>query len=160
MHRRSKWKISCTRYKISIRQELEHAICRNAYCFSCNAKPSPAVKIAKEILTNHFEEFSRKHYEKIMRKLNLSEEELREAINEITSLNPKPGSSWINSMEIAMSNITPDFIVESDNEGVIMYLNNQNIPDLKINREFLKWHKGTIRIKKACRPKTSKPCFS
>lgn len=71
-----------------------------------------------------------------MRKLNLSEEELREAINEITSLNPKPGSSWINSMEIAMSNITPDFIVESDNEGVIMYLNNQNIPDLKINREF------------------------
>ena len=105
-------------------------------------KPSPEVKIAKEILTNHFEEFSRKHYEKIMRKLNLSEEELREAINEITSLNPKPGSSWINSMEIAMSNITPDFIIESDNEGVIMYLNNQNIPDLKINREFFEMAQG------------------
>jgi len=105
-------------------------------------KPSPDVKIAEEILTNHFEEFSRKHYEKIMRKLNLSEEELRKAINEITSLNPKPGSSWSNPIEIAMSNITPDFIVESDNEGVTMYLNNQNIPDLKINREFFEMVQG------------------
>jgi RNA polymerase sigma-54 factor len=103
---------------------------------------SPEVKIAEEILTNYFEEFSHKHYEKILRQLNISEEELRKAIDEIVSLNPKPGNSWTNSLEIAMSNITPDFIVESENGEVIMYLNNQNIPDLKVNRDFYEMVQG------------------
>lgn len=105
-------------------------------------KSSPKIKIAEEILENYFEEFSRKHYDKILRHLNISEEELRCAINEIISLNPKPGNSWTNSLEIAMSNITPDFIVESDNGEVVMYLNNQHIPNLRVNREFFEMLQG------------------
>jgi RNA polymerase sigma-54 factor len=97
---------------------------------------TPAVTLAKEILSNYFDEFSRKHYDKIIRQLEISPDDLRNAMDEIISLDPKPGNALGNNMETAMNNITPDFIVESYNSEITVYLNNSNIPDLKISRSF------------------------
>ena len=105
-------------------------------------EPDSVTQLAKKIIEHYFEEFSRKHYDKILRQLAITEDDLRDAIEEIVSLNPKPGNAWSDSMEMAMSNITPDFIVESENGEVIMYLNNQNIPSLKVNRDFSEMLQG------------------
>lgn len=107
-------------------------------------EPTPAVRRAKEILSDYFDEFSRKHYEKIMRQMGITEEELRDAIHEIISLNPKPGNSLGGTLQTAMNNITPDFIVESYNGVVSFHLNNTNVPSLKINRNFSEMLKGYI----------------
>lgn len=104
--------------------------------------PSPAVIRALDILTNYFEEFSRKHYDKIIRQMTISQDDLRDAIEEIVSLNPKPGNALGDHLETAMNNITPDFIIESDNGEVTMYLNNSNIPSLRISRNFSEMLQG------------------
>ncbi|MDR2816999.1 MAG: RNA polymerase factor sigma-54 [Proteiniphilum sp.] len=103
---------------------------------------TPAVKHAGEILSGYFEEFSRKHYDKIIRQMNITQDELREAIREITSLNPKPGNALGGTMQTAMNNITPDFIVDSYNGEVSIQLNNSNVPSLQVNRSFSEMLKG------------------
>jgi len=107
-------------------------------------KPTAPVKRAKKILTDHFDEFSRKHYDKIMRYMGITEDDLRDAIHEIISLNPKPGNSLGGTLQTAMNNITPDFIVESYNGVVSFHLNNSNMPSLKINRNFSEMLRGYI----------------
>ena len=97
---------------------------------------TPGVKMAIHILTEYFEEFTRKHYDKIMRGLNISEGTLKKAIHEIIALDPKPCSSWGGSMEAAMSQVIPDFLVEAVNGELILSMNNRDIPDLKISREY------------------------
>lgn len=106
------------------------------------AEPTPENKLARKILTDHFEEFTRKHYDKIIEQLAISTDELRLAIEEIVSLNPKPGNVLGDDMEVAMNAITPDFIVESDNGDISVYLNNTNIPFLRVNNEFSEMLKG------------------
>ncbi len=101
-----------------------------------------ATKHAKEIISDFFDEFSRKHYDKIIRQMNITQEELRESIDEIISLNPKPGSTLGDNMQTAMANITPDFLVDSYNGVVSIQLNNSNIPTLKVNRNFSEMLKG------------------
>lgn len=97
---------------------------------------SAGTDMAIRILTDYFEEFTRKHYDKIMRSLNISEETLKKAIHEIIALDPKPCSSWGGSMEAAMSHVIPDFQVEAVNGELILSMNNRDIPDLKISREY------------------------
>ena len=97
---------------------------------------TPGVKMAIHILTEYFEEFTRKHYDKIMRGLNISEGTLKKAIHEIIALDPKPCSSWGGSMETALSQIIPDFVVEAVNGELILSMNNRGIPDMRINREY------------------------
>jgi RNA polymerase sigma-54 factor len=104
--------------------------------------PSAPVKLAELILTDYFEEFSRKHYDKIIQQMSLSPEDLREAVDEITSLNPKPGNAIGGALQTAMNNITPDFMVDSYNGQVTIHLNNSNIPSLKVNRSFSEMLKG------------------
>lgn len=101
-----------------------------------------SIKNATLILENSFKEFTRKHYDKIKTRLNLTHDELREAVDSIISLNPKPGNIWSDSLEMAMANITPDFIVEVDGSEINMSLNNRNIPSLNINRAFSDMMKG------------------
>ena len=91
---------------------------------------------AIHILTDYFEEFTRKHYDKIARELGLDEPALKRAIREITALNPKPGAGWGDSLEMAMSQIVPDFVVEAHNDELTLSMNNRGIPDLRINREY------------------------
>lgn len=93
-------------------------------------------KLAINIVTNYFYEFSRKHYDKLELLLEVSREELREAISEITSLNPKPGNTFGDTVETHMSNITPDFIVEVYNGEISMSLNNRDFPQLVVSKDF------------------------
>ena len=100
------------------------------------------IKLATLILETCFEEFTKKHYSKIQSQLEISHEDLRDAIDTIIALNPKPGNMWSDAMELAMANITPDFIVENDGLEIILSLNNTNIPPLRINRGFSEMMRG------------------
>jgi RNA polymerase sigma-54 factor len=99
-------------------------------------KQGGAVKNALLVLDQMFEEFTRKHYDKIMQKLNLNEDQLREAIDEVVRLNPKPGSAYSNPLNKANQTIMPDFMLENNNGELAVYLTNSNIPDLKISRYY------------------------
>ena len=114
---------------------------------------------ARQIINHHFEEFSKKHYDKIMRQLGISEDELRDAIEQIVSLNPKPGNILGDGIEIALSNITPDIIVESYNGEVSFFLNNYNIPDLKINRNLSEMLQGYTQNKESMSNDTKQAMF-
>jgi len=91
---------------------------------------------AIRILEQYFEAFSKKQYDKILRSLNINEEELKEIIKEITLLNPKPGNDWESNMVTKMSQITPDFFVETINGEPVFNMQEQNIPTLRVSREY------------------------
>lgn len=94
------------------------------------------IAMARRILKYHFDEFTRKHYDKIQSKLNLTDEDLKEAIDEILKLNPKPGGSFNDPHNRASYHIIPDFILDLVDGELILSLNTKNVPDLKINREY------------------------
>ena len=90
---------------------------------------------AKKILEDHFEEFTKKHYDKIQKKLEISDEDLKEAIDEIIRLNPKPGGS----MKEAPKNhqqIIPDFVIIELEGKLELTLNGRNAPELKVSRDY------------------------
>ncbi len=91
---------------------------------------------AYDILNESFDEFSKKHYDKIVRQHNLTDEELRNAIHEITSLTPKPGNNYSDSYTEGMQHIIPEFIVESQDGEITLSLNSGNVPDLRINKTY------------------------
>lgn len=97
---------------------------------------TPAAQHAIRVISEYFEDFSRKHYDKILRGLSLDENALKKAIHEITSLNPKPGSSWGGSLESAMNLVIPDFIVEANNGELTLNMNSRGVPEMRINREY------------------------
>lgn len=100
-------------------------------------KQTEEIQYAIRILTDYFEEFSKKHYEKIKHKLALTEEQLKRVIAEIVKLNPKPGSAWSgNIYEKNMTALVPDFMVENHNGNLHLSLNNMHIPELRISREY------------------------
>lgn len=95
------------------------------------------IKHAIKIIVDYFEEFSKKHYDKITKALNIDEEQLKKIIAEIVKLNPKPGNSWGgNILEKSMSAIVPDFILENDENQLTVHLNNSNIPELRVNNTY------------------------
>lgn len=96
----------------------------------------PAIATATEIIRYHFDEFTRKHYDKIQSKLNISDEELKEAIDEILHLNPKPGSSLSDAANKSSQVIIPDFILEDNNGEFEVVLNGRNTPELRISRTY------------------------
>ncbi len=97
---------------------------------------TPVTDMAIRVLKEFFDEFTRKHYDKIMRGLDIDEATLKKVIHEITMLNPRPGSTWGGSMEVAMSQIVPDFVVEANNGELTLSMNNRGVPDMRINREY------------------------
>jgi len=90
---------------------------------------------AKKIVENHFEEFIKKHYDKILNKLEIEEDDLKEAIDVILKLNPKPGGSS-KETEKPMQQITPDFSVFEFEGKLELTLNGKNAPDLKVSKEY------------------------
>jgi RNA polymerase sigma-54 factor len=90
---------------------------------------------AKKILEDFFDEFTKKHYEKIAKKLEIEDEDLKEAIDEILRLNPKPGGSMRESAK-NYQQIIPDFML-FENEGRLeLSLNSRNAPELKVSKEY------------------------
>ncbi len=98
---------------------------------------SPLKKIEVEIIEKYCDDFTRKNKEKIVQRLNISEETYDEAINELTKLNPRPGSSLGDIVGKNFQQIIPDFLVEAEEDGSInLTLNNGNVPELHLSREF------------------------
>ncbi len=95
----------------------------------------PEINLSRKILKYYFNEFTKKHYEKIITRLNLSEEELKTSINEILKLNPKPGSSF-NDSSIAIQTLVPDFILENNEGDLQLTINAKNVPDLKLSYTY------------------------
>jgi len=99
-------------------------------------KYNPDVKLAKQILKKHFEEFTRKHYDKIQKRLNVNDEDFKCAIDEILKLNPKPGGAFNNPMEKVSPTIIPDFILEEQDGELFLSLNSRNVPELHVSRSY------------------------
>jgi RNA polymerase sigma-54 factor len=90
---------------------------------------------AKKILEDFFEEFTRKHYEKIAKRLEIEDEDLKEAIDEILRLNPKPGGSMRESAK-NFQQIIPDFMITEFEGRLELSINGRNAPELKVSREY------------------------
>ena len=91
---------------------------------------------AHEILKFHFDEFTKKHYDKILSRMDISEEELKGAIDEIVKLNPKPGGSYTDPMNKTLEHIVPDFILENNDGELELSLNSRNVPELRVSRTY------------------------
>jgi len=97
---------------------------------------NPVVALARSILKSHFEEFTNKHYEKIVQRLNIKETELKSALDEILKLNPKPGGAMGDSQSKSFHHIVPDFILEENEGDLQLYLNSNNVPELRLSRTY------------------------
>lgn len=98
---------------------------------------TPIWELEERIITECYEEFTRKHWDKIIKKLDIDEETFNEAIVEITRLNPRPGASLGETIGRNLQQIVPDFIVETYDDGTItISLNNRNVPELRMSRDF------------------------
>jgi RNA polymerase sigma-54 factor len=93
--------------------------------------------LAAKILQDNFEEFTKKHYDKIIKKYDIAEDELKEAIDEILKLNPKPGSSYNNPMSKSNQVIVPDFLLDNLEGELQLSLNQKNAPDLQLNGTYI-----------------------
>lgn len=108
-----------------------------------DAERYKARKLAHKILGEYFEEFSKKHYSKLQRYLEISETQLKEAIDEILKLNPKPASGYSEGGGSETNQyIVPDFIVMNRDGELELTLNSRNAPDLRINDHYLDMLKG------------------
>ncbi|MEO7307706.1 MAG: RNA polymerase factor sigma-54 [Ferruginibacter sp.] len=109
------------------------------------------VDMAIKVLEKYFEEFTKKHYEKIQRGLDLNDEQLREVITQIVKLNPKPAGS-VGENSRAESYVVPDFFIYNNGGKLELTLNNKNAPDLRISegyRDMLKeYDRGSKKDKR------------
>ena len=108
------------------------------------------VQLAEVIISKYFDEFTKKHYEKIAKKLELTEEELKPAIDFILHLNPKPGNSMMEAAR-TVQHVTPDFMLSVENDELKLTLNGRNAPDLRISREYKEMlqHYSKTKVKEA-----------
>lgn len=95
---------------------------------------NPAVTLATRITDDYFEEFTKKHYEKIQKRLEVSDAEMKAAIQLITRLNPKPGGSA--SGDVRTQYLMPDFLLTNTNGRLDLTLNSRNAPELRISRSY------------------------
>ena len=96
-----------------------------------------SVKLAYEVLEKHFEAFSKHHFDKIIQKLNCTEEEWQQAVQEIVHLNQKPANAFTGSVyESQRDTIIPDFTIEERDEELYVVLNTGDIPELHVSRDY------------------------
>ena len=93
-------------------------------------------RLARKILTNYFDEFVKKHYEKLMARLQISEDDFREAIAEIRHLSPKPGNLYVEGGTDTTPYIIPDFILDYQDGRFTLSLNSYNVPEVRVNRRY------------------------
>ena len=100
-----------------------------------------SVDLAIEIIENSFEQFSKKHFEKLMNKYSIDETELKEVVTIISKLNPKPGGSYSGSSG-PIEQVIPDFKISIENNELALNLNYRNSPTLNISRDYDEMLKG------------------
>ena len=120
----------------------------------------PVKKRAREILKYHFQEFTKKHYEKINERMNLVDEELKEAIDEILKLNPKPGGSINDPHNKSFHQIVPDFVLENRDGELNLLLNSKNVPDLRVSSTYAEMLRSFKAQKKDKHSKNEKEAIS
>ncbi len=105
-----------------------------------------AIHVAIRIIDQYFDEFTKKHYQRLCRQLNIDEEDLKAAVDEILKLNPKPASGFASRGDRSFNYVVPDYLVNNRDGELELTLNARNAPDLRINdqyREMLKaFHDG------------------
>ncbi len=114
-------------------------------------KDGGSVQIAIDVIENYFDEFTKKHYEKIQRGLNLDEDGIKDVINQIIKLNPKPGGQ-VGETNKLQSYVIPDFFIINNIGKLEVTLNSKNAPDLRISegyRDMLRdYDKGSKKDKR------------
>jgi len=98
--------------------------------------PNKTKIMALKIIKNHFDEFTKKHYQRLKKHLFISESELKDAIDEILKLNPKPASGFRTSGRSTAQYVVPDFFIMNRDGELDLSLNNRNAPDLKVNEGY------------------------
>ena len=94
-------------------------------------------RLARKILTSYFDEFVKKHYEKLMARLQISEDDFRDAIAEIRHLSPKPGNLYAEGSTDTTPYIIPDFILDYQDGRFNLSLNSYNVPEVRVNRRYM-----------------------
>ena len=102
---------------------------------------TPSVSLALLIIEESFDEFSKKHYKKLLQKLDISEDQLRDAIREIEGLNPKPGGTYGGNNRI-VEHVVPDFTIKIIDGELDLTLNGRNAPELHVSRDYTNMLKG------------------
>ncbi|MFS4455925.1 RNA polymerase factor sigma-54 [Maribacter sp. 2304DJ31-5] len=102
---------------------------------------TPSIALAISILKKSFEQFTKKHYQKLIQKHDISENELKEAIAEIEKLNPKPGGAYSGNNRI-VEHVVPDFSIKIVDGELELTLNGRNAPELHVSREYSNMLKG------------------
>ena len=93
------------------------------------------LNITEQLLENYFEEFAKKHYDKLLRNMGITNDDLKDAIDEVLKLNPRPGSVYVQSNQIS-NYIIPDFILQNNGGDLVLSLNSKNAPDLRISDTY------------------------
>ncbi len=94
-------------------------------------------RLARKILTSYFDEFVKKHYEKLMARLQISEDDFRDAIAEIRHLSPMPGNLYAEGGTDTTPYIIPDFILDYQDGRFSLSLNSYNVPEVRVNRRYM-----------------------
>ena len=100
-------------------------------------RPSPLAPQMREIIADHFDEFTKKHWDKIRQSMALDEPTMHDVLHELRRLNPKPGASMGEVMGRSLHHITPDFIVDTQDDGTVTFaLNGGDVPRLQVSQSF------------------------
>ncbi len=92
----------------------------------------------KRVVANYFEEFTHKHWDKIQASLSLGDDQAEQVFRELRKLNPRPGASLGETVGRSLQQITPDFIVDTHDDGTVTFtLNNGELPELKVSQSFI-----------------------
>lgn len=108
-------------------------------CLLLQLQREPNDAIASEaafMVENYFKEFSKKHFDTICHDMNISRERMAQLIDKIKTLDPKPGSKWGAELETELNKITPDFLIDIEDDNITVSLNNGNVPVLKLNKDY------------------------
>ena len=97
---------------------------------------TPHKLLAHKIISSHFEAFAKKHYERLMQRLDISEEDFRETIEYIRSLSPKPGNMYSEDGVDATPYITPDFLLDNSDGQMRLTMNTSGVPEVRISRRY------------------------
>ncbi len=101
-----------------------------------HCRKTPEVEIAVKILKNHFHEFTSKHFQKIMTRMNITEQQLKAAMSKILKLNPSPGGQIDDSYADQAQQIVPDFVLEYRDGELDLSMPRFSIPELRVNKKY------------------------
>jgi RNA polymerase sigma-54 factor len=103
-----------------------------------NRREKSAITLSMEkVLTNYFDEFTKKHWEKIAQQMTMDELQAETVFHELRRLNPKPGAAMGETIGRSMQQITPDFVVDTQDDGTVTFsLNNGDVPQLQVSQSF------------------------